>query len=88
MALQTKPEDVKATVDYMEHLFELNNLSVKTRLLELQGMGRVPGFRVSECQMYGCRGQRCGLNLCVSPLLPEPECLCISEGQSKVKGSE
>lgn len=25
-ALQTEPEDVKATVDYMEHLFELDNL--------------------------------------------------------------
>ena len=25
-ALQTEPEDVKAMVDYMEHLFKLNNL--------------------------------------------------------------
>jgi hypothetical protein len=24
-ALQTEPEDVKATVDYMEHLFELDD---------------------------------------------------------------
>ena len=46
------------------------------------------GFGVSECRTYGHRGQRHGLNLCVSPLLPEPECLCISEGQSNDKGSE
>ena len=51
-------------------------------------MGRVPGFRVSEYQTYGRRGQRHGLNLCVSPSLLEPECLCISEGRSGVKGSE
>ena len=49
-------------------------------------MGRVLGFGVSVCQMYGCRGQRHHLNLCVSPSLPELECLCISEGQNKVKG--
>ena len=30
------------------------------------------GFRVSECRTYGRRGQRHGLNLCVSPLLLEP----------------
>ena len=38
----------------------------------------MPGFGGSECRTYGCRGQRRGLNLCVSPSLPEPVCLCIS----------
>ena len=54
---------------------------------ELRGTGRVPGFGVLECRTYGRRGQRRGLNLCVSPSLPEPVCLCISEGRSNGKGS-
>ena len=45
---------------------------VKTRLLELQSMGRVLGFGGLECWTYGHRGQRRGLNLCVLPLLLEP----------------
>ena len=65
-----------------------NPTPVKTQLLELWSMGRMSGFRVSECQTYGRRGQRHGLNLCVSPLLLELECLCISEGWGKDKGSE
>ena len=59
---------------------------VKTQWSELWGMGRVLGFGVLECWMYGCRGQRHGLNLCVLPSLPELECLCISEGRSEDKG--
>ena len=40
----------------------------------------MPGFRVSECWTYGHRGQRCGLNLCVSPSLPEPEFVFVFRG--------
>ena len=69
-------------------LFVCTRGCVKTQLSELWGTGRVPGFRVSECRTYGRRGQRCGLNLCVSPSLPELECLCILEGQSNDKGLE
>ena len=61
---------------------------VKTWLSELWSTGRVLGFGVSECRTYGRRGQRRGLNLCVSPSLPELECLCISEGWGNDKGSE
>ena len=64
------------------------HIGVKTQLSELQGTGRVLGFGVLECWTYRCRGQRRGLNLCVLPSLLEPECFCISEGQSMVKGSE
>ena len=52
-------------------------------------MSKVTGSTVLECQTYGHRGQRLGLNLCVFPSLLEPECLCISEcwslGQRSVK---
>ena len=66
----------------------IGGVPVKTQGSELRSMGRVPGFGVSECRTYGCRGQRCSLNLCVSPSLPELVCLCILEGQSYSKGSE
>ena len=73
---------------YVSNVSEHHKQGVKTQMLQLWGMGRVLGSGVSECRVYKCRGQRHGLNLCVSPSLPELECLCISEGRSKVKGSE